>query len=371
VNKLKVLVVDDSVVYRKILVAAVESTGLAVVEQSASNGVIALERLLQQHFDVVLLDQMMPEMTGIEALAVIRDKYPEIAVIMISGYTKENAVETVQALEMGALDFILKPSDSSEDRNMEIIRNHLHVLFAQVQIKQSARRVNPNLPKSNEPRLETEVSRVVPALKAAQKTRLAKVDLVVIASSTGGPVALEQLCSGWSQKINKPILIVQHMPAEFTKVLADSLGKRCLMPVWEGVEGSPVTEGQIVIAPGGYHMVIQAIESGQHVLRMEKTEYVNGVRPAADVLFRSVAEIYPQKNILAVVMTGMGNDGTVGVREMKQRCNCYCMTQGEATCTIYGMPKCVCEAGLSDEVVDLGDIARRIQQIVAMGVNNR
>lgn len=370
-DKLKALVVDDSLVYRKILTVAVESTGLATVEQSASNGIIALERLLQCHFDVVLLDQMMPEMTGLEALAVIRDKYPEIAVIMISGNTKENAILTVKALEMGALDFILKPSESNQDRNLEIIKNHLQVLFAQVQVKLSARQVNRNSEKVSQSRKEIETSRPAPAQTEARKTRLTKADLVVIASSTGGPVALEKLFSGLTESINKPILVVQHMPAEFTKVLAESLGKKCLIPVCEAEEGTPVKDDQIVIAPGDYHMVIQSREGNQSILHCEKSDYVNGVRPSADVLFRSVAAHYPGKDILAVVMTGMGSDGTAGVKELKQNCNCYCITQSEITCTIYGMPKCVCEAGLSDEVVDLGDIAKRIQQIVTMGVNNR
>lgn len=368
-DKLRILIVDDSLVYRKILTAAVEATGLATAAQTASNGVIALERLTQQHFDVVLLDQLMPEMTGLETFTVIRDKYPDIVVIMISGCTKENAAVTVRALEMGALDFILKPSNASPDRNMEIIKNHLHILFAQVKIKRST--ANVIKPPSSGHTHPESVAIKKPAFGERIKTRLKKVDLIVIAASTGGPVALEQICSLLTGDIKRPVLVVQHMPAEFTKVLAESLSRKCLLPVSEGGEGAPVNDGEIIVAPGGYHMVIRETDENRRIIQLKESEYVNGVRPAADVLFRSVAHTYSGMDILAVILTGMGNDGAAGIRELKQKCNCYCITQSEATCIIYGMPKCVCDAGLSDEEVDLENIAKRMQQISLVGVNNR
>lgn len=365
-DKLRVLIVDDSLVYRKILIAAVEATGLATAVQTASNGVIALERLTQQHFDVVLLDQLMPEMTGLEAFTVIRDKYPDMAVIMISDCTKENAAVTVRALEMGALDFILKPSDTSPDRNMEIIKNHLHILFAQIKIKRST----ANVIKSPLDGLAHPEPN--PALgRERKRTRLKKVDLIVIAASTGGPVALEKICSLLTGDIKQPVLLVQHMPAEFTKVLAESLSRKCWLPVSEGSEGASVNGGEIIVAPGGYHMVIREVDENRRIIKLEESAFVNGVRPAADVLFHSVARMYSGMDILAVILTGMGNDGVDGVRELKEKCNCYCITQSEATCVIYGMPKCVFDAGLSDEEVDLENIAKRMQQIALVGVNNR
>jgi two-component system chemotaxis response regulator CheB len=369
-DKLRVLIVDDSLIYRKILTAAVEAGGLATAVQTASNGVIALERLTQQHFDVVLLDQLMPEMTGLETFTVIRDKYPDMAVIMISDCTKENASVTVRALEMGALDFILKPSDASPDRNMEIIKNHLHILFAQIKIKRST----ANVIKSSPGGLGYPESGAIknPAFgRERKKTRLKKVDLIVIAASTGGPVALEQICSLLTADIKQPVLVVQHMPAEFTRVLAESLAKKCLLPVSEGSEGAFAKDGEIIIAPGGYHMIIRESDDNRRQIRLEETGYVNGVRPAADVLFRSIADVYSGMDILAVVLTGMGSDGTAGIRELKQKCNCYCITQSEATCIIYGMPKSVRDAGFSDEEVDLENIAKRMQQIALVGVNNR
>ncbi len=369
-EKLKVLIVDDSLVYRKILTAAVESTGLAVAGQTASNGVIALERMAQQHFDVVLLDQMMPEMTGIETLSIIRKKYPDMAVIMISDCTKENAAVTVRALEMGALDFILKPSDSSPDRNMEIIKNHLHILFAQVKIKRStANIIKP--PLSGHGHQESETLKNPAFGRERKKARLKKVDLTVIAASTGGPVALERICSLLTTDIKKPVLIVQHMPPEFTRVLAESLSRKCLLPVSEGSEGALIKDGEIIVAPGGYHMVVRELDDNRRIIQLEGSEFVNGVRPAADVLFRSVAHTYSGMDVLAVILTGMGSDGTAGVNELKQKCNCYCITQSEPSCTIYGMPKSICDAGLSDEEVDLENIAKRMQQIALVGVNNR
>lgn len=190
------------------------------------------------------------------------------------------------------------------------------------------------------------------------------IDLVVIASSTGGPMALETVLSQLPKDIKVPILIVQHMPPEFTDVLAQTLSKKYNLEVKEGSDGDVMKPGRILIAPGGMHMVVSSAKGFGNEIHLLDTAYVNGVRPSADVLFHSVAKEYRGKNILAVVLTGMGSDGTQGIREMKEECNCHCITQSESTCVVYGMPKCVYEAGLSDEVGDLKEIAFRMYQII-------
>jgi len=190
------------------------------------------------------------------------------------------------------------------------------------------------------------------------------IDLVVIASSTGGPTALDTVFGQLPLDINVPILIVQHMPPEFTGVLAQTLCKKYNLDVKEAADGDKVEPGRILIAPGGMHMTVSSSKGFGNEIRLLDTPYVNGVKPSADVLFHSVAKEYKGKGVLAIVLTGMGNDGTKGIREMKAECNCYCITQSESSCVVYGMPKCVYEAGLSDEVGELKEIAFRMYQII-------
>lgn len=358
-GKLQVLIVDDSIVYRKIIVAAVEGTGCVSVVQSASNGIIALERIDQGRFDVVLLDVNMPEMDGIETLSRIKRKHPEVSVIMVSSTEGKNAEITLKALEMGAMDFIMKPLEENYERNMQILQNYLQGLFAQVILKrmESGKR-SGFVELKNVEGIRTNLN-----VQPFEKKRMTGIDLVVIASSTGGPVALEKVLTGLPDDFVKPILVVQHMPEGFTGVMAESLDKKCKQHVMEGKNGDVVRAGQIIIAPGGSHMVLKK-EHALRIIELQKTAYVNGVRPSADILFKSVAQQYEKSRILAIVLTGMGSDGMEGVAELKKKCCCYCITQSEESCVVYGMPRSVVEAGLGDEILNIGEIALRIQQIV-------
>lgn len=362
-DKLRVLIADDTVVYRKILSEAVESTGMAVVAHTASNGLIAVEWMEQKDIDVVLMDVFMPEMDGIEALKTIKSKYPGINVIMITGESRNSAKMTLEALESGAMDFILKPSESNPQKNIEKITRQLQILFTQINLKKIQERGrferSPKIAHNVEIKVNTENS-----INNKRTQSCLKYDLVLIASSTGGPLALENLCSGFEADFDKPILIVQHMPPQFTKLLAESINSKCKLQVIEGQEGSEVKKGQIIIAPGGKHMKVARSGTSQ-VISVDMSPYVNGVRPAADVLFESAAGVHKGKNILAVVLTGMGSDGTKGVRALKEKCNCYCITQSESSCIVYGMPRSVFEAGLSDETADIDIISKRIQQIAS------
>jgi two-component system chemotaxis response regulator CheB len=352
--KLKVLVVDDSAFYRKILSIAVENTALAVVEHTASNGSLAIERLQHGNYDVVLLDVNMPELDGIETLKMIRKRWPETHVIMISSTGGKNAKTTIEALEWGALDFILKPLEQDYDKNMEIVSSFLKVLFTQIQIKNMGTK-------------KAELSVKPMEVMSNARTRITGVDMVLVASSTGGPAALERVFGGFGKNFYKPVLIVQHMPPDFTRVLAESLDKKSDMRFIEGKDGDGIRAGQAILAPGGYHMEIAKGNQAAKKICITSGNYVNGVRPAADVLFKSVADEYQGAKILAVILTGMGSDGLEGVRELKKKCLCYCITQSEDSCTVYGMPRCVKEAGLSDEVMDIEKIADRIVKITEQG----
>lgn len=188
-------------------------------------------------------------------------------------------------------------------------------------------------------------------------------DFILIASSTGGPAALNEVCSGLPVRITCPVLIVQHMPPDFTKLLAASLDKICKLSITEAEDGQTANMGRILVAPGGRHMTVKNIQ-GRKVIRLIDTPMVKGVRPAADVLFESVAQSFPDKKVLAVILTGMGNDGLDGVKLLKKYCRCYCLAQDEASSVIYGMPRSVVDAGLADEVVPLKNMAKRIQSLI-------
>lgn len=349
---------------RKLIADVVQSTGVGTVKHVASNGANALEWLKQEDIDVVLLDTVMPEMDGIETLKAIREEHPDVEIIMLNSGGAENSALIVEALRIGAMDFIVKPVEANSQKNIEYTVNQIKVLLAQINIKKIS-----STKRSETQGEKSKTTASITNTDSSNNTQNGKkilstgVDLIVIASSTGGPAALEMLCTGISADICKPILIVQHMPPEFTKVLAQTLDQKCKMMVTEGKEGDIIIEGQIIIAPGGLHMIVDTSKQIYKIVRLESTPYVNGVRPSADILFGSVAQIYRGRNILAVILTGMGNDGMKGVMELKQKCNCYCITQSEESCVVYGMPRSVYEAGLSDEVVKLEQISRRIQQI--------
>mgnify|MGYP000894993805 CR=1 FL=1 len=379
-NKLRVLVVDDSLVYRNIVSKAVKNTGIARVDCTASGGVTALERLEQREIDVVLLDVFMPEMDGIETLKEIKKRYSHLPVIMISGGGEDGARLTVKALEQGTMDFILKPQDGDPHKNITTISRHLGILFSQIVMdkylsgkpvaKKTIKKANVKVDKQiagpkREKEGEKEKEEKPDKLTILDSTCITGVDLVVVASSTGGPNAVEEVCRSLGSNFTKPILLVQHMPADFTRIFSDFLNKKTNIKVKEAEQGDQVVGGQVLVAPGGYHMTVDPPDRRGGALRvsLNTDDPVNGVRPAADVLFRSVAQNYKGKRILAIILTGMGNDGTQGIRELKEACQCYCITQSQETCVIYGMPRSVYEMGLSDEVVHLQDIGRRIIEI--------
>ncbi|MBM7866070.1 chemotaxis-specific protein-glutamate methyltransferase CheB [Heliobacterium gestii] len=379
-EKLKVLIAEDTLVYRKMLALAVESTGLATVECTASNGLLALERLKQHWIDVVLLDESMPELDGPATLARIRREYPQLPVIMIGGDGSDLA--TTQDSGAGVLDVVAKPPETDAEKSTERLKSQLQALFTQIhmgKLVMSSRAPAP--PVSTRPQAPPQPPAQLWAQRKAplppeeetgiaqpsKRKRLTGVDLVVIASSTGGPVALEQVLFPLPPSFAKPILVVQHMPADFTRILAHTLSRKCAIPVAEAREGEAIAPGRILIAPGGCHMAV-ASQGKEKVIRLDKGPPVHGVRPAADVLFASLAREWARQRVLAIVLTGMGSDGMGGVAELKKHCDCYCLVQSEKTCVVYGMPRSVAEAGLADEVVDLPDISARVVRIVSGGV---
>ena len=366
-DKLKILIAEHSVLYRKHITDLVDSTEYGKVIHTASNSQIALEWLEQDSTDVFLLDSYLLLECGVDVITKIRMKHPLLEIIMMSDKDPAYSAITLDALNLGAMDFFIKP-DIDGMQLSSTIKNKLDAIFAQIKVRRFLPHHSAFKNISLRPVGNDDSSIVTPIVKARSKHLVGTIDLVVIASSTGGPVALDVVCRHLPVNFNKPVLVVQHMPPGFTKVLADALDKKCHMHIREAENGDQVIAGQMMIAPGGFHMELEQTDNIKTNVKLTDTPYVNGVKPAADILFRSVSDLYRGKNILAVVMTGMGNDGLNGIRALKESSNCYCITQSENTCVVYGMPKCVDDAHLSDESVDLADIANRMSQICLGGL---
>jgi len=385
-ENLSILIVDDDLHYRSFLAKVIEALDGVELVPPAANGRIALARLQSKSVDLVLLDMQMPEMSGLEVLRRVRENHPDIGVIMISGAYASDADVVVEALELGALDFLPKtPSLDSEDNMVLGFRSHLRTLFHQFQGRRNLRRARKMASETGrfQPRkdmagdsISTSFGHAWPRQTSDVPTwrpgsipsvRPGKIDVVVIGASTGGPNALSELIPRLPGNLRVPVLIVQHMPAFLTASLADSLNAKSEMDVHEAVDGEILKAGSAYIAPGGTHLTVaseSALEgtSKRRFIRLDHGPPENSVRPSADVLFRSVAESF-QGHTLAVIMTGMGNDGMKGVRALKQQ-GCYCLAQSEDTCVVYGMPRAVDEAALSDERVELPTMADRMVELI-------
>jgi two-component system chemotaxis response regulator CheB len=336
-----VLVVDDGVVTRRML-SEVLAADPELRVTAAADGRIALQKIKQAVPDVITLDLEMPGLNGIETLKAIRLAHPALPVIMYSAYTEEGAAQTLEALVSGASDYVTKPS------------NPRSVTDARACIRDQL------IPKikalcGGEALVEARV--LAPARSEMPR---AGPDAVVIGVSTGGPTALAVVLRELPRDLAVPVLIVQHMPPMFTTLLAERLNRRASLPVLEAVDGGVVQPGTIYLAPGDQHLAVER-RAGHVVMLLTKGPPENSCRPAADVLFRTASEVY-QDRLLAVVMTGMGQDGMRGCREIRARGG-QVLVQDQSSSVVWGMPGLVAEAGLADQVVPLdgigGEIARR------------
>ena len=345
----RVLVVDDSVVIRKLLSDLLGEVPSFEVVGTASNGKVALSRIDQLKPDVVVLDVEMPVMDGLQALREIKRRDPAPYVVMFSTFTTSGAKTTVEALTLGAEDYVAKPSNRMTPEQARASISSQLVKKIQAVVRGHGRR----LP-------DAAVQKPTPAVAPQGPPK--KVDLVVIGASTGGPNALALLFSRFPANFPVPIVVVQHMPAEFTPHLAERLARESNLPVREAQEGATLLPGEAWIAPGGRHTVI---ERGLPAATLHLTDDppVNSCRPSVDVLFQSVAPVYG-KRALGVVMTGMGEDGLVGGRQLKAAGSSL-LAQDEASSVVWGMAGAVANARLAEAVLppmDLGDeIVRRVR----------
>jgi two-component system chemotaxis response regulator CheB len=357
-SRIKILVVDDSVVVRRMVSDTLSADPQLEVVGAAANGKIALARVLQVNPDVVILDVEMPEMDGLETLRRLRQTHPFLPVIMFSTVTLRGAVATLDALSLGANDYVTKPANvggahqAISQINAQLIPK-IKIFCAKaagLNFTLSTRSLMPAPPRSKPP--------------AAPFRAAARVEVVAIGVSTGGPNALAVVLPVIPADFPVPVVIVQHMPPLFTKLLAERLGAKAQIKIAEGAPGQAVQAGQAFIAPGNYHMTVEKRDRGVRI-QTNQDPPENSCRPAVDVLFRSVVETYGA-GVLGVVMTGMGQDGLRGSERIKEAGG-QVLIQDEATSVVWGMPGYVAQAGLADEVLPLQLLGSEIVRKVRAG----
>jgi len=342
-----VLVVDDSVVIRRLVTHALELDPALEVVGVAANGAIALQRIPQWNPDVLTLDIEMPEMDGMEVLRHVRRDYPQLRVIMFSTLTERGAAATLEALSLGAHDYVTKASnEGSLDRSMARLREELIPKIKQFfhMAAQSRAVARP------------EPARV-PSAAPAWRSARARPKVVVIGVSTGGPTALGEILPKLPAGFPLPVLVVQHMPPMFTRLLAERLHSTCHLAVREASHGDPVVAGQILVAPGDFHLKVASSGGGVRVC-LDQSPPLNSCRPAVEALFTSIGEVYGGAAI-AVILTGMGQDGLNGVRILKAQ-GASVLAQDEASSVVWGMPGAVVAAGLADCVLPLDQVVPEI-----------
>lgn len=398
-DDISVLVCDDSALMRNLIARIIENTQGLCVCARAMNGQIALEKIKEAKPDVIVLDIEMPVMNGIEFLKERKRLNIDIPVIVLSSVATEGASVTMEALELGASDFLTKPNGSISadlscvaDRLVELLSSYgfpyaiMHsknvyepdFFVRQIKLREAERFVLEQKREKIEHLYEKNVEKIadtiVPVQKAFKWTPVenkepavitplrspGKIEVIAIGVSTGGPNALREVFKLIDPHLKQPILVVQHMPAGFTTEFAASLDKISPLSVSEAKDGQPIESGHVYIAPGDYHIYVEK-KSAQTVIRLSQESQRNGHRPSVDVLFESVAAVY-KNNALGVIMTGMGKDGAAQLAQMRLE-GAWTLGQDKETAIVYGMPRAAYELGAVQKQVPLRQMADEISSL--------
>ena len=370
---LRVLVVDDTVVYRKAISDILSEIPNVEVIGSAPNGKIAISKILSLSPDLITLDIEMPEMNGLEVLQWMSNETPDIGAIVLSTFTTTGGDMTMKALELGAFDFIPKPQSGNLTENISKLKNSLSIILTAYIRSTEIRKI---LRKSPAPdKFNRNFVRNVPESRpriykaVSSKIKSIKSDIIAIGISTGGPKALAEMIPKIPADIGVPILIVQHMPPIFTNSLATSLDSKSEIKVKEADDCETIFPNTVYIAPGGKQMKVAAESNSlKKIIRITDDPPENSCKPSADYLFRSVAQVYGEKSI-GVIMTGMGYDGNLGLQIMKDN-GATIIAQDQQTCVVYGMPKGPIENGITDLIVPLDKMAMEICRTVKPSFQN-
>ena len=373
-KKIKVLVVDDSALMRKIISDMIKEDSSIEVIGTARNGQDLMDKLSSDFYktmpDVITMDVEMPKMDGITALGELKKKNIDIPVIILSSISKEGTKLTMECLAAGAFDFLPKPSGTIsldiDKVKVELIQK-IKVAYYSISNQNSPINIGGLENKSykeiatvrilDENTKKTEDTRKT----IERKFQAGRIDAVVMGASTGGPKALTSVITELPKDIGVPVFVVQHMPVGFTRAFAERLNSSSHVEVVEAQEGMKAQSNVVYIAPGGYHMEVW----NDKKIHLNKEPAIWGVRPAVDKLFISASRVY-KGNIVSVVLTGMGKDGAEGTVEIKKNGG-ITISQDKDTCTIYGMPKVAYETGKVDLVLPLNDISKEVLKIITSG----
>lgn len=361
---IRALIVDDTIVYRKIVGDILKEIPQVEVVGTANNGKIALSKIASLQPDLITLDIEMPVLSGIEVLQALKDMPSPPVVIMLSTQTQQGSEMTIKALELGAFDFVAKPGEGRMAENMQKVKTAILPILDALRRHKSARlkirdRIKPRplaeKASFSKPRSTTLVG----------NSSYSKSEIIGIGISTGGPNALTRMIPMLPANLKAPVLIVQHMPPMFTASLASSLNNKSPLMVKEAEDGDTLESGKVLIAPGGQQMkIITSADGLTKKIKITDDPPENSCKPSADYLFRSIAHHYRERST-GVIMTGMGSDGSKGLVQIKDTGGTI-IAQNEETCTVYGMPKVPVESGLADIVVPLDKIAREIIRTVIL-----
>ncbi|MCP1675583.1 two-component system chemotaxis response regulator CheB [Natronocella acetinitrilica] len=357
-QKVRALIVDDSGFFRRRIRDMLTADPAIEVVGEAANGREAVEQVVRLRPDVVTMDIEMPELDGISAVREIMRRRPT-PVLMFSSLTFEGAKATLDALDAGAVDFLPKRfSDISVDAAKA--RQQLQQRVKAVVKGGQGRTPTPASPAARNTATSAAASTTAPTTSSSRGVRAADLDLVIIGASTGGPMALQRVLTGLPANFPVPILLVQHMPANFTKAFAQRVDGLCAISVREAVEGDSLQAGQALLAPGGRHLGVVRKGAGLGVRLVEPREG-QFYKPSVDIAFASAAEVAPGK-VLAIVLTGMGADGCEGAKRLRQT-GAHIWAQDEASSVIYGMPQAVARAGVVDRVLSLDNVADALKRL--------
>ncbi|HZU27091.1 MAG TPA: chemotaxis response regulator protein-glutamate methylesterase [Bryobacteraceae bacterium] len=343
-RRVRLLIVDDSSSMRNLLTRVLHEESWIEVVGTASDGEDALRRVAELRPDVITLDVEMPHLNGLEALRRIRKSWPSIVVIMLSSLTETGAAATIDALMNGANDYVSKtPPPGCTDAPQARLRRELVT-----RIRQFFSAPEP---------VRVAVSPLPPAVISAAPRSKGKRRVVAIGVSTGGPTALNDVIPVLPANLTLPVLVVQHMPAMFTRILAERLDSASRLSVCEGADGMPVEAGHVYIAPGGFHMTVRS-RGGRECIALDESAPEHSCRPAVDPMLRSVNAVYG-KSAIGVILTGMGQDGLLGCQLLKKTGACI-IAQDERSSVVWGMPGAVARAGIADAVLDIKSVVPEI-----------
>ena len=356
--KKNILVVDDSALMRRIICDIINSDEQFQATEICHDGLEAYELLQKKSFDAVILDVNMPRMDGLELLERLRQEQIEATVVMVSSLTVDGASVTLRAMELGAVDFVKKPENLIEAKGSRFHDKLLMILNSVVFSKGKKKEI-------------TASQQVLTTAKIKRTPQSSRVlthganRLIALACSTGGPKSLQSVLPLLKANLDAPMVLVQHMPAGFTKSLAERLNELSEITVKEAQEGDVLKKGTVYIAPGGKHLEVLADLNGVHRLHLNDGEPVGGLKPCANITFQSLIQSKFDE-IVCVVLNGMGVDGTKGITELAEKKPVYVIAQDEESSVVYGMPRAIAEAGMVDEVVPLEQVARAINNKVGV-----